>query len=34
MAKKGVKKLRAAKSIKQVKSLRLSSNHNEVLLRF
>jgi hypothetical protein len=31
---KGVKKLRAAKSIKPVKSLKLAANHNEVLLRF
>ena len=34
MAKKGVKKLRAAKSVKQVKSMKLAANHNEVLLRF
>ena len=33
MAKKGVKKLRAAKSIKRVKSMKLAGNHNEVFLR-
>jgi hypothetical protein len=31
---KGAKKLQPAKSIKPVKSLKLASNHNEVLLRF
>lgn len=33
MAKKKPAKLRAAKSVKPVKSLRLSSNHNEMFLR-
>ncbi len=33
MAKKKPAKLRAAKSVKPVKSLRLATNHNEILLR-
>ncbi len=32
-AKKGGKKLRAGKALPTVKSLRLASNHNEVVLR-
>jgi hypothetical protein len=33
MAKKKSAKLRAAKSVKPVKSLKLAANHNEILLR-
>jgi hypothetical protein len=33
MAKKGGKKLQAQKKVEARKSLRLSSNHNEIVLR-
>jgi hypothetical protein len=33
MAKKSAKKLRVAKSVKPMKSLKIAANHNEVLLR-